>query len=119
MMPRARLAGLDPAPPGRDLCPALRNIRLRLRKRLAIVDEELTAQARPGALDDARMSRLTRERAEIVVAMCRILAASDRSLGADERVNELEALLGELPDCVTPKARSRVRLLIEGLCSAA
>lgn len=119
MTVRARLAGLAPASPGRDLCPALRNIRLRLRKRLAIIDEELAGQASPGAFRDERVARLTRERAEIVVAMCRIVAASDRSLAAEERVSELEALLGELPDCVTPKARSRVRLLIEGLDSAA
>lgn len=102
----------------RDFCPALRNIRLRMVKRLALIEEELAA-AQPMALRDARAARLAKERAEIVAALGRLLAASERGLAPDERVRELEALLDLLPACVTDRARARVRLLIEGLDSPA
>ncbi len=104
--------------PARDFCPALRNIRLRMAKRLALIEEELAAAAQPVALREARAPRLAREREEIVTALRRLVAASERGLSSSERVRELQALLELLPACVTHRARARVRLLIEGLDSA-
>lgn len=100
--------------PTRDFCPALRNIRLRMAKRLALIEEELAAAAQPAA----RAPRLSQEREQIVAALRRLIVASERGLAPDERVRELEALLDLLPACVTQRARARVRLLIEGLDSA-
>ena len=105
--------------PTRDFCPALRNIRLRMVKRLALIEEELAAAAQPVALLGARAPRLAKEREEIVAALRRLVVASERGLAPDARVRELEALLDLLPACVTHRARARVRLLIEGLDSAA
>ncbi|HEY4997509.1 MAG TPA: hypothetical protein VII36_00125, partial [Usitatibacter sp.] len=105
--------------PVRDLCPALRNIRLRVRRRLAQVEKEIASTPRSVAFHEARVSSLAREREQLLEALERLCAASERGLARGDRVRELETLLDHLPDCVTQKARARVRLLIEGLGSAA
>jgi hypothetical protein len=105
--------------PARDLCPALRNVRLRMRRRLAGVEKEIAMAAWPAALRNARMAGLASEREQLLEALKQVAAASERGLEPEERIRELEALLARLPGCVTHKARARVRLLIEGLDSGA
>src|SRR5476651_1879013 len=89
------------AAPVRDLCPALRNIRLRLRRCLALVEKQIPAAAQPGALRDARMSGLFRERDQLLGALQRVATASERGLAPADRIRELETLLAHLPGCVT------------------
>jgi hypothetical protein len=106
------------AAPVRDLCPALRNIRLRLRRCLALVEKQILTAA-PEALRDARLGGLAREREELLGALQRVATASQRGLAPGDRLRELETLLEHLPGCVTRKARARVLLLIDGLrCGA-
>jgi hypothetical protein len=104
--------------PVRDLCPALRNIRLRLRRRLAAVEKEIAMSGWPAALRDARMTGLSQERERILGALAHVATASERGLAPEERARQLETLLAHLPGCVTQKSRARVRLLIEGLESS-
>ncbi|HEX7605384.1 MAG TPA: hypothetical protein VF348_01650 [Usitatibacter sp.] len=104
--------------PVRDLCPALRNVRLRLRRRLAAIEKEIAMSGWPAAHRDARMTGLSQERERILGALAHVATASERGLPPEERVRLLEALLAHLPGCVTQKARARVRLLIEGLDSS-
>jgi hypothetical protein len=101
--------------PTRDFCPALRNIRLRLRRRLAAVDQEVAAFPESAALRDALMTGLAREREQIVAAFAHVNAASEEGLAPQERIALLETLLAHLPGCVTQRARARVGFLIEGL----
>jgi hypothetical protein len=105
--------------PARDLCPALRNVRLRLRRHLAVVEKEIATAVRPAALRDERAKRLLHEREQLLEALKHVASASERGLAPAQRIRELESLLDHLPDCVTAKARARVRLLIEGLDSGA
>ena len=102
--------------PMRDYCPALRNVRLRLAKRLRAVEQEIGAIPQ-ALLRNGHGKRLAEERDAIVASLDRLLAASQRGLAPRERIGALEALLAELPRCVTEKARSRVRLIVEGLGS--
>ena len=105
--------------PVRDLCPALRNVRLRLRRRLAAVDKEISmSSAWPAALRDARMTGLSQEGERILRSLAHVATASERGLAPGERMHRLETLLAHIPGCVTQKARARVRLLIEGLESS-
>ena len=101
--------------PVRDLCPALRNVRLRLRRRLAAVEKEIAMSGWPAALRDARTMGLSQERERILGSLAHVATASERGLAPGERSRRLETLLADLPGCVTQKARARVRLLIEGL----
>jgi hypothetical protein len=101
--------------PVRDLCPALRNIRLRLRRRLAAIEKEIATSGWPATLRDARMTVVSQERERILGALAHVAAASERGLAPAERIRQLETLLAHLPGCVTQKARARVSLLIEGL----
>jgi hypothetical protein len=101
--------------PTRDLCPALRNIRLRLRRRLAAIDREIAAMPESAALCDAPMTGLAREREQIIAAFAHVNAASGKDLAPGERIAFLETLLAHLPRCVTQRARARVGFLIEGL----
>jgi hypothetical protein len=104
--------------PMRDFCPALRNVRLRLAKRLRALEQEI--EGVPHAmLRSTHVKRLSAERDAIVAALDRLLVASQRGLDAAQRVRALESLLQEMPTCVTHKARMRVRYIIEGLGSAA
>jgi hypothetical protein len=116
-MPDTMIAGN--VAPVRDLCPALRNIRLRLRRCLALVEKQLVAAGQPVALRDVRVGGLVRERERILGALERVATASERGLAPAHRVRELETLLEHLPGCVTRKARARVLLLIDGLRGAA
>ena len=115
-MPDTMIAGN--IAPVRDLCPALRNIRLRLRRCLVLVEKQIVA-APSTALRDARVSGPVREREKILGALERVATASERGLAPADRIRELETLLEHLPGCVTRKARTRVLLLIDGLRSAA
>jgi hypothetical protein len=101
--------------PVRDLCPVLRAMRLRIQSRLAAADAEILTLALPIALGVDKLASLQRERAVLVQALELIATASDRSLEREARVRWLEALRDSAPDCVTPKARRRLSLLIEGL----
>lgn len=102
--------------PMRDYCPALRNVRLRLAKRLRMLEQEIGAIPQ-ALLRNGHGKRLAEERDAIVASLDRLLTASQRDLAPRERIGALESLLAELPRCVTEKARSRVRLIIEGLGS--
>jgi hypothetical protein len=101
--------------PARDLCPVLRSMRIRIERRLGVVDAHILALAQPAGRDDMKQVPLQRERAALVEALELIATASERGLEREARRRWLETLLGSAPACVTKKARHRLHLLIEGL----
>lgn len=103
----------------RDLCPVLRSIRIRLRGRLAKVDEAIVERAQPGMNGADILEALQRERAAVVASLELVAGASERGIERDTRRRWLETLLATAPACVTPKARQRLRHLIEGLSDTA
>lgn len=105
--------------PARDLCPVLTTIRIRVQGRLATIDEQILADAQANAPSDARLVALQTERAGLARALELIATASARGLEREERIHWLETLLHYAPECVTRKARQRLRLLIEGLSETA
>jgi hypothetical protein len=102
--------------PARDLCPVLRSIRIRITVRVGAVDNAILGYPTPIARGDEGLAALQLERAALMHALELIAAASERGIAREVRRLWLETLLGATPDCVTAKARGRLRLLIEGLC---
>jgi hypothetical protein len=103
----------SPASPA--LCPLLKTIRSRVRRRLLAVDEAILACGQPAVNGSIGIERLVRERAALVQTLELIVAASDRALGSQARRQWLEVLLNTAPACVSAKSRYRIGLLIEGL----
>ncbi len=101
--------------PACDLCPTLRTIRLRLGRRLGSIDAEILAYAHPIANGVEKLAALQRERASLVEALELVAAASERAIDRAARARWLEILLASPPACLRPKARQRLRHLIDGL----
>ena len=97
--------------PARDLCPVLTTIRIRVQGRLAAIDEEILDNGQ----SHERFAALQGERISLVEALELIATASDRGLDREARIHWLETLLRCAPQCVTRKARQRLRLIIDGL----
>lgn len=112
---RPREAHSPDCAPARDLCPTLRAIRLRIGTRLETVDAEILAYAHPIANGVGMLAALQRERVSLVAALELVAAASERDIERSARRCWLEMLLASAPACVSPKARQRLRHLIDGL----
>ena len=93
----------------------MRTIRVRIGKRLDSVDAEILAYAHPIANGVEKLAALQRERASLIVALDLVATASARDLDRAARRRWLEMLLASAPACLTPKARQRLRHLVDGL----
>jgi hypothetical protein len=114
----ACVPGTDHRDAGRDLCPTLRTIRLRMGRRLGTVDAEILAFAFPVAGGLGKLAELQRERASLVEALELVAAASERGIERAARRSRLEMLLASAPASLGPRARRRLRHLIDGLDAA-
>jgi hypothetical protein len=112
---RPCVPGADHRGAGHDLCPTLRTIRLRIGRRLGAVDREILASALPVADGAGNLAHLQRERASLVLALELVAAASDRGIDRAARRRWLEMLIASAPASLGPRARRRLRHLVDGL----